>query len=338
MTVEAPPKTVRRLGGGVRATLRFVNVDCERTEVEDLGQVADRARKEAKALTEGSRQDLAVAFFDLSGSSLAKLLTGNKTAVKRAIAFTNLCSEIVSKERGVVIKRLGDGVLAIFSNPLDACRAALRARWATHAHLDLEFKAGVTIGRPLQIRHPGSDLDVLGDVVDRAARIQSLALAGQVLIDQALYTLIRSEFIDETDWRIDDCPRLAFAKGIGPLELFELVIDGRWELKEHLATPFEMDAEGRPALSQKLALLGGAQREIIEIGIGLTSFAQYFEGQKPEEFRDPIRQLVRGGVNLSCFALSPEYRPGMAWLAEQGNRDYPTEVQIARGRRARIRQ
>ena len=173
---------------------------------------------------------------------------------------------------------------------------------------------------------------MLGDVVDRAARIQSLALPGQVLIDSTLYNQIRADIAAQPDWRVDSDPRRTHAKGIGPIDLYELCLEAHWRLKRELATPFNLIASGRPSISEKIALISNAKSEIIEIGIGLTSFAQYFTGQKPDEFREPIRNLVRGGVNLKCFALDFGHEPGRAWLAEQDNQDYPDEAAIARRR------
>lgn len=153
-----------------------------------------------------------------------------------------------------------------------------------------------------------------------------------MLIDSTLHSQVRADIAAQPAWQVDLNPRLAHAKGIGPIQLFELCIAAHWRLKKELATPFDIITSGRPSLSEKVALINNAKSEIIEIGIGLTSFAQYFTGQKPDEFRDPIRQLVRAGVNLKCFALDFSHEPGGAWLAEQDNPDYAHEAAIARRR------
>ncbi len=44
---------------------------------------------------------------------------------------------------------------------------------------------------------------MLGDVVDRAARLQSVALPGQVLIDDPLYQVIRGELMDKSGIHVD---------------------------------------------------------------------------------------------------------------------------------------
>jgi class 3 adenylate cyclase len=320
----------RRLGAAT--ILGGVAGHTEQDPIPQLGELVDAARKEAEDVAQHASSLQVIAFFDLSDSTRAKMTVGNAAASRAVLTFTSLASSITARFGGQVIKTLGDGVLATFSDPLAACRTALNLRYATHELLRLKMTAGLTSGRPLSVALDGHREDVLGDVVDRAARIQSLARPGQVLIDAALHSQIRADIAGQRGWKIDSAPRRTHAKGIGTIELFEVCLDTRWRLKKELATPFDLITSGRPSLSEKLALINNAKSEIIEIGIGLTSFAQYFTGQKPEEFRDPIRQLVRTGVNLKCFALDFGHEPGRAWLAEQDNPDYPEEAVIARRR------
>jgi class 3 adenylate cyclase len=304
----------------------------ESDPIPQIEELVDAARKEAESIAQHADTLQVIAFFDLSGSTYAKLSQGNAAASRAALEFTSLACSISARLGGRVVKTLGDGALATFSDPLAACRAALSLRYATHELLELEMTAGLTTGRPLKIAFDGDRADVLGDVVDRAARIQSLGLPGQVLIDSTLYSQIRADIAAQPGWRVDSNPRRTHAKGIGPIDLYELSLEAHWRLKQELATPFNLITGGRPTISEKIALISNAKSEIIEIGIGLTSFAQYFTGQKPEEFRDPIRRLVRGGVNFKCFALDFTHGPGRAWLAEQDNQDYPDEATIARRR------
>ncbi|MBM0126710.1 adenylate/guanylate cyclase domain-containing protein [Pimelobacter simplex] len=296
-------------------------------------EIAERAQKAAGEAVDAHGQVLTVGFFDLVGSTGGKLTRGNTVGIREALAFTNVVGRVVDRLGGSLVKTMGDGAMVAFEDPVAACRAAMAVRFITHEHLGYRCSAGLTIGRPRRLTSgDGDEFDLLGDVVDRAARVQSLALPGQVLIDGPLHMTVRGEVAGDAGWVIDAQPRKAFAKGVGALDLFEIAMGARWNLRDQLATPFSVNPEGRPTVSEKIALLRNAQSEIIEIGIGLTSFAQYFEGQNPGEFRDPIRALVRGGVILKCFAMDPAYEPGQAWLAEQDNVHYPTEAALAKER------
>lgn len=296
----------------------------------DLDELARTAQKAAEAIDYRAQGLAVVGFFDLSGSTGAKLHYGNRVAVRDALAFTGLAASVCDRLDGRVVKTLGDGVLVTFDDAVAALRAAVNLRYAVHEHLGMDMTAGLTAGTPLRVALDGGSEDVLGDVVDRAARIQSLASPGQVLVDAALRDQVRADLAGQPGWVIDAQPRHAHAKGIGPVDLYEVSLKGHWNPKSQLATPFTVEATGRPTISEKIALIRNAKTEIVEIGIGLTSFAQYFKGQRPDEFADPIRELVRSGVNLTCFALDPDYEPGTAWLAEQDDDDYQQAATRAR--------
>ena len=295
----------------------------------DFSEWADEARKLADEELGRRREVLTVAFFDISGSTAAKLERGNIDAVKESFVFTSLASRIVAERGGSPVKSLGDGLLVTFPDPMSACRTALEIRRVADEELDLSIKAGMTVGRPIAVEVNGT-ADVLGDVVDRAARIEGLANQGQILMDEPMFSQIQADLAGQDVIVFDEAPRNATAPGIGPISLREVALKGAWNLKKSLATPFYLNASGRPSLEEKLALVANAETEIVEIGIGLTSFARYFDGQKPSEFRDPLRLLGRKGVHLRCYALDQSHSAGMAWLDEQGDADYASDAARAR--------
>lgn len=99
-----------------------------------------------------------------------------------------------------------------------------------------------------------------------------------------------------------------------------------------IATPFLVHAGGRLPVREMIQFMDHAQQEIIEIGTGLASFAKYFTSMRADEFRDPLRQMLKRGITLKCFALDPDYEPGIAYLREQGDEHYALEVESARRR------
>jgi predicted ATPase/class 3 adenylate cyclase len=126
-----------------------------------------------------------ILFTDIEGSTrlweqdsegMAKLLAQHDALARAAVA----------EHAGVVVKMVGDGMYAVFADPLDAVKTTLDLQ---RSLAELEATSQV----PLRIRcgvHAGvverRDNDLFGPPVNRTARIMSAAHGGQVLISQAV--------------------------------------------------------------------------------------------------------------------------------------------------------
>jgi hypothetical protein len=65
-------------------------------------------------------------------------------------------------------------------------------------------------------------------------------------------------------------------------------------------------AEGRPSIQEKVAFLESAQSEIVEMGLRLRTFTDYFFSRNEHEFALPIKRLMKRGVKLKLYLLDPE--------------------------------
>lgn len=269
----------------------------------------------------------AVGFFDLSGSTSLKLQKGHSAGAEAAMRFIALSTYVVRHFDGVIVKETGDGVLCYFTDPLGACRAALNLKAAADS-VGLPATFGLTLGRVSRYQTSLGTEDLLGDAVDRCSRIQGLANSGQVLVDGAMHEIVKSHLKDFRDILVGREFR-ADAKGVGTIDLWEISLRNLG-LVGNVATPLTIHARGRLSIDEKVQFMSLAQTEILEIGIGLTSFARYFTGQKPDEFQRPIRELIKNGVAVRCYALDLSYVPGRVYLAEQGDEDYERDMERAR--------
>ncbi len=65
--------------------------------------------------------------------------------------------------------------------------------------------------------------------------------------------------------------------------------------------------QGRPELSDKLAVISSAKCEVLEIGIALRTFVSYFETRPASDFRNHVAGLIAQGVVFRCLMLDPDW-------------------------------
>ncbi len=63
--------------------------------------------------------------------------------------------------------------------------------------------------------------------------------------------------------------------------------------------------EGRIDVPQKVVFYEQATYEIIELGLRLRRFTDYFQAKRDGAFLDPIRTQLANGVNFKCYVLNP---------------------------------
>jgi predicted ATPase/class 3 adenylate cyclase len=127
-------------------------------------------------------------FTDIEGST--RLWEEEPERMRVALArHDELARGAVEGNHGKVVKSTGDGIHAVFADPLDAVRAALALQQALNA-------PAATGGLPLALRcgvHAGvaesRDSDFFGSAVNRAARIMAAAHGGQILVSQTMVDL-----------------------------------------------------------------------------------------------------------------------------------------------------
>jgi len=128
-------------------------------------------------------------FTDIESST--SLWEQDGAAMSGALAEHDRLSEAaVSAYNGTVVKRTGDGVHAVFADPVDALQAAAAmqlelGRATAAAGVDLRLRSGVHVGVAEK-----RDGDWFGTSVNRAARIMSAACGGQLVVSQAVRELV----------------------------------------------------------------------------------------------------------------------------------------------------
>lgn len=162
----------------------------------------------AAGSTREARKSVAILFMDLVGSTtLAEQLDPEplRQIMDRYFAAASSC---IAEHGGAVEKFIGDAVMAVFGatvshedDALRAVRAAVAALAevselsagliATHK-VSLEVRCGICSGEVMAITTPDGNFRVIGDPVNTAARLQTAAQPGEILVDAASASMVRA--------------------------------------------------------------------------------------------------------------------------------------------------
>ena len=138
-------------------------------------------------LTVGS---VAVLFTDVRGSTRLYRDIGDAVAFARIREHFDVLREAIILENGVIVKTIGDAVMAVFETPAAGVRAVRRAAEQFSAQPDglqaAQIKAGLHYGPCIAVTLNDA-LDYFGSTVNFAARLGALAHGGDIVISDAAF-------------------------------------------------------------------------------------------------------------------------------------------------------
>jgi adenylate cyclase len=136
--------------------------------------------------------DVAVLFTDLVGFSSWTLEVGDEPAISLLRELSEAIEPPILERRGEVVKRLGDGLMAVFWDAHSAIEAACDACERT-ASIEVEgylprLRTGIHLGRPRKIGG-----DYFGVDVNIAARLAEAAEPGEILVSDRTLTALDTD-------------------------------------------------------------------------------------------------------------------------------------------------
>jgi len=242
-----------------------------------------------------------IGMFDLVGSTSMKLKQGHEKAMKIVRFHNCICKNIIEMSHGNVIKEVGDGLLAVFDNPFDACQASIKIRDSIkikkHA---TKISLAYGMVEPIKL---ASHIDYVGSTVDLCAKIEKFAQPNQILIDEELFGLIKT-FSTSENILISESMSAIVAKN--EIKLFELT-SKKGRLIKRLNLPLTIEPRGQLSIKEHLRFIQQAKKDVIEIGTDLHDFINYLTEYTLKEFKNPLKQLLDKGVLLTFLLVDPNW-------------------------------
>src|SRR5437588_2929213 len=146
------------------------------------------------------RKLAAILAADVVGFSRLTGADEDRTLARLRALRSDLIDPTIAVHSGRVVKRTGDGALVEFRSVVDAVRCAIEVQNAM-----VERNAGVPPERRIEFRvgiHLGdvveeADGDLMGDGINIAARLQSIAEPGGICLSNAAYEQVRDKLTEE---------------------------------------------------------------------------------------------------------------------------------------------
>jgi class 3 adenylate cyclase/tetratricopeptide (TPR) repeat protein len=204
--------------------------------------LVDRILRSGSAML-GERKHVTVLFADVRGSTALIDKLDPEQALEILAPVLKLLMDAVHQHEGFVNQSRGDGIMALFGAPIasedhavQACRAALAMRAAVGTlrqkdGSDIAIRVGMNSGHVV-IHSIGSDLamnyDAVGKTVHLAARMETLAAPGSIVLSSATHDLAKGFIAAASKGAVAP-------KGISePVEAFELTgmrLRTRWQVR-----------------------------------------------------------------------------------------------------------
>lgn len=158
----------------------------------------------------GTKRDIAVLFIDIRGFTTMSEALDALDVVGILNKYLTVVSQAIFNNKGTLDKFIGDAAMAIYNAPLDLydytfCAVKTAVDIASHSHeiqqelmekygKSVSFGIGVNCGEAI-VGNIGAtfrmDYTAIGDTVNTAARLESKAQPGQILISQAVYDRLK---------------------------------------------------------------------------------------------------------------------------------------------------
>jgi hypothetical protein len=120
---------------------------------------------------------------------------------------------------------------------------------------------------------------------------------------------------------------ILFLPGLGETVAREVLVEGSPVASPRIIKrPFSLNESGRLSPTEKSRFVESARSEVIEIGVALTTFADYFHAFDAKLFKDPVRRALQRGVSFKCVTIDPDSEVARVYCHDREEPKYLEEI------------
>ena len=190
---------------------------------------------------------------------------------------SDLIDPTIAVQHGRIVKRTGDGAIVEFRSVVDAVRCAIEVQNGMRERNSgvpddqkIQFRVGVHLGDVVE----ESDGDLMGDGVNIAARLQSVAQPGAICLSEDAYRQVKQRL----DLKVNDLGPTPLKNIAEPMRVYALEVGVPAQPKPSPATS-PLAAPATPASSKRRLAVALAALGVAALAVAAAS-AWHFVGAK----------------------------------------------------------
>jgi adenylate cyclase len=235
-----------------------------------------------------TRKLAAILVSDVAGYSRLAGADEDRTLARLRTLRSDLIDPIISVHHGRIVKRTGDGSIIEFRSVVDAVRCAIEVQSSmvernagVPPEKRIEFRVGIHLGDVVE----ESDGDLMGDGVNIAARLESIAAPGAICLSEQAYWQVKGRL----DLKVIDLGPIELKNIAEPVHVYSLDVGKASQVK-----PIKPDL-----LKRRLAVLAAG----IVAFIAIASGAVYFVSANRSATDVPTAATPAAPARLSIVVL-----------------------------------
>ncbi|MEM6802488.1 MAG: adenylate/guanylate cyclase domain-containing protein [Bacteroidota bacterium] len=165
---------------------------------------------------ESTRKLAAIMFTDIQGYT-ALMQEDEAQALQMRNRHREVFQRLHKEYNGTILQYYGDGTLSVFDSAIDAAQCGVQMQKELQEEPKVPLRIGIHTGDILY-----SETEAIGDGVNVASRVESVAVPGSVMISEKVYDYIKNQ----KEIPVQSMGRFNFKNVEKPLEVYALGLEG----------------------------------------------------------------------------------------------------------------